>query len=216
MVNTPIISLAKNFPKRFLKKSNLFDMIAVSSDSKKILSVAKKWGADYLIERPAELATSTAAKIPAIQHAVSQAEILASQQFDFIVDLDATAPLRTVQDLHESLALFLKQDAASNLITGCIARKSPYFNMVEVDDKQFARLSKVPKVRVIRRQDAPLCYEMNASIYIWKRDALFQQQSVISDDTLFYVMPQERSVDIDTPLDLAVVRLLAKQRKDMD
>lgn len=197
------------------KQSKLFDAIAVSSDSEKILSVAKKWGADYLIDRPDEMATATAAKIPAIQHAVFQTEILAQTQFDIIVDLDATAPLRNLDDIKNSFQLFLKNEQAANLITGCFARKSPYFNLVEADKKGFARLSKVSEKPIVRRQDAPACYDMNASIYIWKREALFQNKSVISDRTLLYVMPEERSVDIDTPLDLQFVRLLAKSRKDL-
>ena len=198
------------------KQSQLFDVIAVSSDSKKILSVSKKWGANYLIERPAELATATAAKIPAIQHAVLQAEILSKTQFDIIVDLDATSPLRTIDDLQKSLDLFMSDKKAMNLITGCLARKSPYFNLVETNDNHYARLSKIPKIPVERRQDAPLCYDMNASIYIWKRNTLFQESSLVSDNTLLYVMPEERSVDIDTPLDFAFVRLLAKTRKDLN
>ena len=84
------------------KKSGLFGVIAVSSDSQKILSVAKKWGADYVIDRPPELASSTAAKIPAIQHAVTQIEMLANTEFDVLVDLDATSPLRSVDDLRNS------------------------------------------------------------------------------------------------------------------
>lgn len=197
------------------KKSKLFDAIAVSSDSKKILSVAKKWGADYLIDRPGAMATSTAAKLPAIQHAVSQSEYFAKNKFDMIIDLDATAPLRTVNDIKKSFNLLLKNKKAENLITGCTARKSPYFNMVEVAKNGFAQLSKVSSKKVVRRQDAPFCYDMNASIYIWYRNALFCNISVVSDRTLLYVMPEERSVDIDTPLDLEFVRLLAKSRRDL-
>lgn len=197
------------------KKSELFNAIAVSSDSKKILICAKKWGADYLIDRPDEMATSTAAKIPAIQHAVLEAEKLASHQFDIIVDLDTTSPLRTVEDLKASFHLLLKNKNAVNLITGCPARKSPYFNLVEADTNGFVKLSKTPEKPIARRQDSPACYDMNASIYIWKRSALFEDSSVVSDRTILYVMPEERSVDIDTPLDLAFVRLLAKHRQDL-
>ncbi|MDP1574223.1 MAG: acylneuraminate cytidylyltransferase family protein [Coxiellaceae bacterium] len=197
------------------KKSGLFDAIAVSSDSKKILSVAKKWGADYLIDRPLELASSTAAKIPVIQHAVAQTESFTNTMFDILIDLDVTAPLRSVDDLCNSFKLFVKNKTAMNLITGCLARKSPYFNMVEADQNGFARLSKKPEKAVVRRQDAPACYDMNASIYIWKREALFSNSPVVSDHTLLYVMPEERSIDIDTPTDLAYVRLLAKNRVDL-
>lgn len=196
------------------KKSGLFDAIAVSSDSKKILSVSKKWGANYLIERPRALASATAAKLPAIQHAVRQAEILSDMQFDIIVDLDATAPLRSVADLKNAFKLFTRNKKARNLITACPARKSPYFNMVEVKKNGFVTLSKPPKKLITRRQDTPACYDMNASIYIWKRSTLFQDAAVISNRTILYVMPEARSIDIDTPHDLAYVRLLAKNRKD--
>jgi len=197
------------------KKSGLFDVIAVSSDSQKILSVAKKWGADYLIDRPSELASSTAAKIPAIQHAVSHVEVFTENQFDIIVDLDATSPLRSIDDLKNSFEIFIKHKKAINLITGCPARKSPYFNMVEADQDGFAKLSKSAQASIVRRQDSPACYDMNASIYIWKREALFQNLPVVSDHTLLYVMPEERSVDIDTLMDLQYVRLLAKSRDDL-
>jgi N-acylneuraminate cytidylyltransferase/CMP-N,N'-diacetyllegionaminic acid synthase len=197
------------------KKSKLFDLIAVSSDSKKILTVAKKWGADYLIERPDEMATSAAAKVPVIQHAVSQAEMFTSIRFDICVDLDVTSPLRSIDDLRQSFEFLIKNKNALNLITACPARKSPYFNLVEIDTNGFTMMSKVPKVPIVRRQDSPPCFDMNASIYIWKREALFQNIPVVTDRTLLYVMPEERSVDIDTPLDLAFVRLLAKNRKDL-
>lgn len=197
------------------KKSGLFETISVSSDSKKILSIAKKWGADYLIERPHDLASSTAAKIPAIQHAVTITEELAHTEFDVLVDLDATAPLRLVDDLRNAFELFIQHKTALNLITGCPARKSPYFNMVETDQDGFASLSKKPDKPIMRRQDAPVCYDMNASIYIWKREALFLDLPVVSDRTLLYVMPEERSIDIDTLLDLMYVRLLAKNRDDL-
>lgn len=197
------------------KHSELFAAVAVSSDSKKILQVAKQYGADHLIMRPPEMATSTAAKLPAIQHAVLSTENMLSTQFDVVVDLDATAPLRTIEDLQRSFHFFLKNGHSDNLITGCPARKSPYFNLVEMDDVGFARLSKKTDVSFVRRQDVPPCYDMNASIYIWKRNVLFQNLTVISDRTLLYVMPEERSIDIDTVLDLKMVRWLAKQRQDL-
>src|SRR3990167_11204285 len=68
------------------KKTNLFSSIVVSSDSLKIREVSKKWGADHVIERPPELATATASKLPAIQHAVLEIEKLYHKKFDYIVD----------------------------------------------------------------------------------------------------------------------------------
>lgn len=198
------------------KRSGLFDLVAVSSDSEEIRKTALKWGADEVINRPMELATSTAAKLPAIQHAVLEIEKIKNINFDVIVDLDATSPLRSVDDLIDSFKLFIKDDNASNLITGCSARRSPYFNLVEKNNhNDYVTLSKKSNTPIVRRQDTPLCYDLNASIYIWWRRSLFENQSVILDRTLFYEMPEERSIDIDTTLDLKIVRFLAKQRMDL-
>lgn len=198
------------------KNSNLFDSISVSSDSSKILTVAKKWGADYTIERPINMATATAPKLPVIQHAVLATEKIAQEKYDFIVDLDATAPLRNVEDIIVSFNMLLNHANASNLVTGCPARKSPYFNMLELDANGYASLVKKPNEQIFRRQDSSACYDMNASIYVWKRHILLNSNSVILDNTLLYVMPADRSVDIDTEMDWNFVKFLAKKRKDLE
>ena len=87
------------------RASGLFAAIAVSSDSKDILAAARQYGADFLIERPADMASDTAPKLPAIRHCVSEAERLAGYRFDTIVDLDATSPLRLPQDIVNATAL---------------------------------------------------------------------------------------------------------------
>lgn len=197
------------------KKTSLFDMVTVSSDSSKIRTISKKWGADYVIDRPAELATATISKLPAIQHAALEAESIYGEKFDFIMDLDATAPLRTIDDIIMAFKMLIENPNANNLVTGCPARKSPYFNMLERDSNGFACLVKKPEVVFHRRQDTPSCYDMNASIYIWKRNTLLDSQSAITDRTLLYIMPEERSIDIDTMLDWKLVKLLARERKDL-
>ncbi|SFF46117.1 N-acylneuraminate cytidylyltransferase [Paenibacillus algorifonticola] len=194
------------------KLSGLFDYIAVSSDSEDILKTALQWGADFVINRPLEMAQDTSAKIPAIQHCVLQVEAELKISFPVIVDLDATSPLRTVDDLIQAVRLFEQEDV-SNLITGMPARRSPYFNLVEQNDAGFITLSKRLNNPIVRRQDAPKCFDMNASIYIWKREKLINEPAVFYPDTVLYEMPEERSVDIDSPLDWMIVELLMSARK---
>ena len=194
------------------KESGLVECIAVSSDSDLILEAADKWGADLLVKRPDELAGDTSAKIPAIRHCVEQAEAHYQKTFDTIIDLDATSPLRLVTDLTNSYQMFVNNQA-SNLITAAPARKSPYFNMVELDADGAVRLSKPLPGQVVRRQDAPACFDMNASIYIWTRTSLFASPSVFQEHTALYVMPEERSIDIDTQIDLELVTLLLQKRE---
>jgi CMP-N,N'-diacetyllegionaminic acid synthase len=192
-------------------QSKLFDIIAVSSDSAEILEVSKLYGADILVQRPAELASDTAGKLPAIQHCVAKVEELVQSRFDIAVDLDATSPLRSIEDLFGAVDL-LESTNCSNVITGAPARRSPYFNLVELNAEGIAVLSKKREFSTLRRQDSPSCFDMNASIYIWKRDALFEGSSVFKDDTRLFVMPEARSIDIDSELDFEIVEFLMKKR----
>lgn len=195
------------------KASGLFFAVAVSSDSQEILHVAAEWGADYLIQRPDDLATDEAAKLPAIQHCVEETETLTNQTFDVIVDLDVTSPLRNVRDIQEAVTL-LEEKQVSNVITGMPARRSPYFNLVEVDERGVVKLSKSTDSPIVRRQDAPKCYDMNASIYVWERDVLFESNTIFHEDTLLYVMPEDRSIDIDSDLDFQFVEFLSKKKEE--
>ncbi|NJD02851.1 MAG: acylneuraminate cytidylyltransferase family protein [Ruminiclostridium sp.] len=193
------------------KASGLFEAVAVSSDSDEILNIAGIWGADYLIKRPAQLATDQAPKIPAIRHCLTAAEEIARRYFSVIVDLDATSPLRSVTDIHNVVKL-LETKQVSNVITGTPARRSPYFNLAELDNRGVAQLSKPLPEPVYRRQDAPMCYDLNASVYAWQREALLREQTVFNSDTLLYVMPLERSIDIDSELDFKFVEFLMNMR----
>lgn len=189
------------------KNSGLFEAVAVSSDSAAILAVAREWGADYLIQRPNELASDQAAKLPAIRHCVAEVEREIGYGFDIIVDLDATSPLRSEEDIRQAIAL-LEAGGVGNVITAMPARRSPYFNLVELNIKGVPEVSKPLKAAIVRRQDAPKCYDMNASIYVWKREVLFSSDTVFNGDTKLYVMPEERSIDIDSELDFTFVEFL--------
>ena len=183
----------------------------ISSDSKEILQLAEEWGVDHAIERPEELATDFAAKIPVIQHCFQTAETLSGMTFDIAVDLDATSPLRNQADLKGVVDLLESHDSTTNVITGAPARRSPYFNLIELDESGKIHLSgKRQSIdgKIFRRQDAPPCFDMNASIYAWWRDSLLKARNVIQSSTRLYVMPEERSVDIDSELDFRWVEFL--------
>jgi CMP-N,N'-diacetyllegionaminic acid synthase len=189
------------------RRTGLFEAIAVSSDSEEILDTARCFGADILVRRPGEMASDSAPKLPAIRHCVETAEAHLRREFPVFVDLDATSPLRSPDDIVGAVRL-LKERGVSNVITGAPARRSPYFNLVEVDERGVVTLSKPLARPVERRQDAPRCFDMNASIYVWRRDIFMQNPAVFYGDTALYEMPEERSIDIDNELDFELVRLL--------
>jgi len=193
------------------RATGVFSAIAVSSDSEEILAISKAHGADLIIKRPAEMATDEAGKMPAIAHAVKTAEALSGQRYEICVDLSATAPLRLPEDITASIAL-LKSTASKNVITGSPSHCSPYFSLVETDKNGRVHISKQLPHNILRRQDSPLCYDMNGSIYVWQRDVLLADPQVFYDDTRIHIMPRERSLDIDEEIDFALVEFLMQRR----
>jgi CMP-N,N'-diacetyllegionaminic acid synthase len=193
------------------RETGLFDTIAFSSDSDALLEAALKAGADVAVKRPHEMATDTAPKLPAIRHCLEEAIARSGKTPDMFVDLDVTSPLRLGSDITGAVEL-LRQSGARNVITGAPARRSPYFNLVEQGADGSITLSKTADPPVVRRQDAPRCFDMNASIYVWRVAPFLEQPAVFYPDTRLFEMPEERSIDIDSDLDFALVELLLRRR----
>jgi CMP-N,N'-diacetyllegionaminic acid synthase len=180
---------------------SLVDTVFCSTDDLEIAKIAKEYGAIVPFIRPAELATSTAGKIPVIQHLVDWV----SQNYgspDHIVDLDPTSPLRRVSDIESCIHLL--DESCDVVITGYESEKNPYFNMVEYKKDQNVRL--VKESSIVSRQAAPKVYSMNGSVYVWHYRTL--SKGLWNGHAKLYVMPRERSVDIDSYLDFKIVELL--------
>jgi CMP-N,N'-diacetyllegionaminic acid synthase len=196
---------------RQAKACGLFDAVAFSSDSAEILALAKSLGADILVQRPPEMATDTAAKPPAIRHCFLEAEKQLGRRYEAFVDLDVTSPLRLPEDIVGAVKLF-EETGASNVITAAPARRSPYFTLVELNDEGFVRLSKTLPQSIVRRQDSPRCWDLNGSIYVWRRHPFVDDPQVYYPGTRLYEMPEDRSIDIDSALDFAFVEFLMARR----
>ena len=115
------------------KKSRIFDKIVISTDSKKILNLSKKYGAIGWFLRSKKMSNDNAPKIPVVRDLLIKSEKHFNKNFDIIVDLDVTSPLRLSKDIIDSVKLF-QSKKASNLISVCPSRKNPYFNMIEIVD----------------------------------------------------------------------------------
>jgi CMP-N,N'-diacetyllegionaminic acid synthase len=190
------------------KKCPLFDKIVVSTDSPEIADIARASGAEVPFLRPPELATDTAPKLAAIKHAVRFLEERQAYRPDIIVDLDPTSPLRTIKDIEACIEL-VRDEGADNVFSVIPAHRNPYFNMVEVVNGR-VQLAKCPALPLSRRQDAPPVYDMNASIYVWKREALLDNDSLFLEHTRIYKMP-EWARDIDGEIDFKFAEYLIRE-----
>jgi CMP-N,N'-diacetyllegionaminic acid synthase len=189
------------------RRCSRIERIFVSTDDERIAAVAREWGAEVPFMRPAELATSTAAKLPVIRHLVSSVESM-GVAVTRIVDLDPTSPLRDVADVDACIDLL--DDATDVVITGYPAEKNPYFNMVEARPDGSVRLVKSLPGGVTSRQQAPAVHAMNASVYVWWRHTL--DKGLWEGRARLHEMPRERSIDIDTPIDFRLVEMLMADR----
>ena len=185
-------------------KSRYIDRVIVSTDSDTIASVARQAGAEVPFLRPDVLASDTAGTIDVLVHA---AEWLESDgyAFDLLVLLHATTPLRESDDVDACIDLIVSENADS-VFTVTYAYRNPYFNMVELDDRGVPHL--VREGLFSGRQQAPTVYDMNASVYVWWRDTLIDGRKVILPNSRVYVMPRDRSIDIDEELDFRIAEML--------
>ena len=174
-------------------------------------SIAQAAGADVLVTRPAEMATDTAPKLPAIRHAMLEAERALGIRHDIFVDLQATSPTRVQEDIAGAVKL-LESSGAGNVITGSEARCSPYFSLVERDRNGVVRLAKKIEPPPVRRQDAPATFDMNGSIYVWRREPFLTEPYIFDITTRLFEMPRDRSIDIDDELDFQLAALVMARR----
>ena len=117
-------------------------------------------------------------------------------------------------DIKNSLNFIKKTTTDCNLITICPSRKNPYFNMVEIDKtKKIKIIKSIQKKIISARQSAPKVFEVNAGIYIWKRSFLINNNKLINSHTRYFVTPYERSIDIDSKIDLKIAEFLFKNKK---
>lgn len=186
--------------------------IVVSTDAEEIANIANEYGAETPFVRPAHLATDTAGKLPVLIHALEESEKLYKSKFDVILDLDPTAPVRTPEDIERGWDTFRRSGRAV-CFSVVKARKNPYFNMVERDANGHVRLVKALDRAYASRQAAPTVWDMNASIYFYKREFLLSRpNSLWEGDPELFEMPPESAFDIDEERDFAITELMMKLR----
>lgn len=188
--------------------------IICSTDSEDIANIAKEYGVEVPFFRPKKLSDDNAGKVSVIKHALIECEKIYGTQFDIVVDLDVTSPIRTTKDLDNAFLRFKQRD--SDILFSVVeSRKNPYFNMIELNKFGHAEASKKSSNKILRRQDAPKVYDANASIYFYKRDFLLNEnnKSILdSKKADIFVMKDIYGVDIDSELDFKFIEFLIKEK----
>lgn len=189
------------------KKSKYIDRLILSSDDAEIIAVAKAWGCEVPFVRPAELAQDETPGIDPVLHALDM-----QPGYDWVVLLQTTSPLRSVADIDGCI-----ETCAANRAHACVtvaeAEQSPYWMYTLGSGGAMQPLIAKGK-DFARRQDLPAVYALNGAVYVAQCDWLRQHKTFVSGETLGYVMPRERSLDIDTELDLQILNIRYQEVKN--
>lgn len=181
--------------------SRYVSRVVVSSDDEEILAVARDQGAETPFRRPASLAGDATPGMDVVLHALDQ---LAG--FEWVVLLQPTSPLRLAADIDAAIEQCLKTNAPA-CVSVCEAPASPWW-MFEVGAECRMRSFLPAEQRPIRRQDLPDLYALNGAVYVAKTEWLRMSLSFLTEETVAYVMPSARSVDIDTLFDFQLAECL--------
>lgn len=184
--------------------SGLLAAVVVSTDDLEIGEVARRYGAETPFVRPAELARDDTPGVDPVLHAL---EVLPG--FDAVLLMQPTSPLRTTEDINECIR-FAEGIGAGCVVSVTEASQHPYW-MYRLDAERRLQ-SLIAEKHVTRRQDLPAVYAANGALYFARREWLQRQRAFITADTFGYVMPIERSIDIDSPFDWKLAELLLKEK----
>lgn len=201
----PLLHYTLSLAIKFANKYNA--NIQLSTDADYIKDCAKELGYSTDYVRPEWLANDAAGKVDAIRDAWEYAEKTFNKEYDYVLDMDVTSPLRTLDDLDEAFEKLMSTPEALNIFSVSHAARNPYFNIVEQHDDGFVRVVKKDK-DIKSRQQAPLVYDMNASFYFFTREFMVNQYGISTTDrSLAYVMPHI-CFDLDEPADFIVLSLM--------
>jgi CMP-N,N'-diacetyllegionaminic acid synthase len=184
-------------------RSSLLDAVVVSTEDEEIAEVARRAGALVPFLRPAALAQDDTPGLDPVLHALDQLP-----QFDAVLLLQPTSPLRTTEDIDACLRLAAQRRAPS-VVSVTEPDAHPYWTYRVGSDQRLARL--IDEAPVTRRQDLPLVAALNGALYFAESKWLRSNRSLLGPETLAYMMTRERSVDLDTPLDWKIAELLLKE-----
>ena len=189
------------------------DRLVVSTEDDEIARVSRSCGADVPFERPVALATDTASQVDVVIHALGVVEDVEAASYDCVVLLQPTAPLRTSEDIDHCIEKLECEKADCVISFSRVEHGHPYY-MYTLEGGCPVPLieGSVPA----RRQDFPAVYVRNGAIYAVRRDVLVNDRSFYGRNIKPYIMPYERSVNIDTELDLAVAELFFRERGTSD
>lgn len=193
------------------KRSKYVSRVVVSTEDEEILRVSLKWGAE-VIKRPQELAKDDTPTIEVILHVLSVLKEKESYVPDVVVLLQPTSPLRTSEDIDNAIELFLNCQECLSLVSVTEFDHPPVWAL-KIENNYLSPMFDKEYLNM-RRQELPKAYKPNGAIFIATPDTIYKYRTFYTPRTMAYIMPSERSIDIDTEFDFLLAEFLISRIKN--
>ena len=193
-----------------IKELKEIEKVIVSTDSKKIASIAINAGAEVPFMSPKSLAKDNSPEWLVWRHALESMNEIDGNYPDILIVVPVTAPLRKTEDLKNCLIEY-KKGNADIIITATNSHRNPYFNMVKINDEGMADLVIPAEENITRRQDAPYVYDMTTVAYVTTPGFVLKNNGIFSGKVRHVHIPIERALDIDTEFDFKIAELLLSE-----
>jgi N-acylneuraminate cytidylyltransferase len=179
------------------RNSKLLDRLVLSTDDEEIAAVAHALGCEIPFMRPPELAADASGSAEVVLDCLQRLP-----EYDYLVLLQPTSPLRTVDDIDGAIRVCLDSQAPA-CVSVCDVEESPFW-MYTLEAS--GGLKPILANRYARRQELPPVYVLNGAVYVADTRWFATNRGFLGEGTIAYVMPRSRSLDIDTPADLQAFR----------
>lgn len=195
------------------KRSKYIDKLIVSTDSLEIAEVAKQFHAEVPFIRTAELASDTASSIDVIINAL---DFLAArnEKFDYVLLLEPTSPLRTVEDIDLAIERLLSNKIAKSIVSVAKTESSHPAFCVTIDKDGLAKPFLKKDIKHVRRQELDEVYYLDGTLYFSEVDFLREKKTFYHDKTLIYVVERYKYLEVDEEMDLVCIEALMNWKKE--
>lgn len=191
-------------------KSKYIKEVYVSTDSKKISNLSKKFGAKIEFIRSNKLSKDKTPEILVWRDAIKRIQKIKKKKYSHICVLPVTSPLRKTKDIDETIKAYRKKKVDGVL---CITKssKNPYFNMVKLDKDRLRPIFPNNK-KIFNRQNAPKTYDVTTIAYVMNTNFILRTKHILNGKLAYNIVPKERSIDIDDIIDFKLAELLHKHK----
>lgn len=177
------------------------DRVVVSSDDEKVLELAARFGANLPLPRPAELATDTSPSVDFVFHALRELEARGEGPYDAVCIMPSSSPFTLASDIDATIALFKETGAETAVSVMQVDHAIHPIKMKVMDGNRLIPYLEEEGGRMATHE-LPKIFVRNCSVYVSKRAVFFEYKQIVGRDMRGYVMPPERSVDINIEQDL--------------